>query len=757
MIDHLVREWVRRRRAEQQVPGGFQSVAVVAAALKSTGGVERADRLGIADAIPLTGEHLGLSPFLPAYVRRDVDEELRHCLAAATGGRAFLLLVGQSGAGKTRTAFETVAETLPEWRFVRPSDGESLNRLVDDKADLSRTVIWLDELQAFLRGATPLTAHTVRHLLAPSSAPTVLIGTMWPVNYETLAAQPDDGVHDLNANARDVLRMVTKRVDMSTRFSAEEMRRVAAKGGDPRLAEAVASAMDDCVTLELAAVPQLIRKWRSGIDQQLGANTYGAAMLTAAVTIRRCGHPPLIPPDLLTAMAKTLLSGHQRAVAPADWQARAVAWACHPVRGDSAPLTADGQDIGAVEGYRVHDALVQDAASNPAGPAGKVDESAWILVSELASPEACFDVGVVAYDTGQLPAALVASRRAADFGNTSAMYNLGLQLYKAGDQDLARQWWQRSADLGNVGAMYNLGILLVQAEDTERAQRWLKRAAEMGHARAMNYIGLQAKQSGDGRQAQKWWQRSADLGNDDAMFHLGTLRYEAGDAGQAEHWLRQGAELGHTGAMTNLGAVLKEKGDLPQAHRWYRQAADLGNADAMFNLGCLLAEAKNGDKAQRWYTRAAAVGHTRAMVNQGWLLYEAGDAEQAQQWLQRAASLGDADAMFNLGSLVGDLGDMRRALRWYRQAAELGHVNAMSNLGALLSEQNVTEEAEQWLLRAASHDHAAAMNNLGALYYEKDDLERAEHWLKRAAALGHVGAADNLEILTLETADGHDG
>src|ERR1700722_3675953 len=57
---------------------------------------------------------------IPAYVPRDVDGQLRECLLA--GG--FVLLVGDSTAGKSRTAFEAL-HALPGHVLVCPVDREA--------------------------------------------------------------------------------------------------------------------------------------------------------------------------------------------------------------------------------------------------------------------------------------------------------------------------------------------------------------------------------------------------------------------------------------------------------------------------------------------------------------------------------------------------------------------------------------------------------------------------------------------------------
>ncbi|MGW5348647.1 hypothetical protein, partial [Streptomyces sp. NPDC004050] len=52
----------------------------------------------------------------PAYIRRDVEPQLREALRRA----GFVLLVGESAAGKSRLAHEVARSLFPPHAFVRP-------------------------------------------------------------------------------------------------------------------------------------------------------------------------------------------------------------------------------------------------------------------------------------------------------------------------------------------------------------------------------------------------------------------------------------------------------------------------------------------------------------------------------------------------------------------------------------------------------------------------------------------------------------
>jgi hypothetical protein len=135
-------------------------------------------RLGVHKAAPATipTEVLGgdgAAEHVPAYVPRDVDGGLRERLAA--GG--FVLLVGDSTAGKTRAAFEAMAATLPKHVLVCPSSRESVSVAVTQAAQARRCVLWLDDLERFL-GSGGLTAAQLGRLIIGAGQQRVILATL---------------------------------------------------------------------------------------------------------------------------------------------------------------------------------------------------------------------------------------------------------------------------------------------------------------------------------------------------------------------------------------------------------------------------------------------------------------------------------------------------------------------------------------------------------------------------------------------------
>ncbi len=68
------------------------------------------------------------------------------------------------------------------------------------------------------------------------------------------------------------------------------------------------------------------------------------------------------------------------------------------------------------------------------------------------------------------------------------MFNLGLLAYEAGDLDAARDWWEKAAKLGDPRAMTNLGLFAEEAGDLDAARAWYEKAAKLGEPDAARWL-----------------------------------------------------------------------------------------------------------------------------------------------------------------------------------------------------------------------------------------------------------------------------
>jgi hypothetical protein len=267
-------------------------------------------RLGVHAAISVSGVP---DEVPPEYVPRDVDTAefgVRARVAAAAELGGFVLLVGGSSVGKTRSAAEAVKSLLPDWWLVHPAGAAEVAALA--QAPMPRSVVWLDELQRYLGGEHGLTGGVMRALL-DARHPTVIVGTLWPDRYTTYAAVPAPSGADPHGREREVLDLADV-VRIGPEFSAaEEGRARASAARDRRLQVALKSAGYG-LTQTLAAAPELVARW----EDARTAAPYAWAVLTAALDAVRLGVRAPLSPDFLQAASPGYCTSEQRAEAHED-------------------------------------------------------------------------------------------------------------------------------------------------------------------------------------------------------------------------------------------------------------------------------------------------------------------------------------------------------------------------------------------------------------------------------------------------------
>jgi transcriptional regulator with XRE-family HTH domain len=328
---HLAWERVRALDVEQP-----------AHALKRTP-VQECDpyELGVHQAYSLRG-----APEPPAYVHRDTEGELQRALMNARNRNGFILLIGQSGAGKTRLAYEMMQRTLRDFGLLHPAGTDELGAVPPP-----RTVVWLDDMDQYLRSG--LTRSMLQALLG-GPRPVVVLGTIWPSQYHAYMTLPQPGGQDIHQREREVLNLATV-IDVKAGLSPSELDSArAAARDDPRIAAAMNSS-DHGIFQNMAAGPHLMRRWNNAGD------VYAEALITAAINARRTGAWDPLDIDQLREAVWAQLSATQKAQAPRDWLEKALSYATAPVPGGIAVLTPTSGTTGTApaNGYHVADFLVQ--------------------------------------------------------------------------------------------------------------------------------------------------------------------------------------------------------------------------------------------------------------------------------------------------------------------------------------------------------------------------------------------------------------
>lgn len=252
---------------------------------------------------------------LPPYVRRDRHDQL---VALLRPGR-FVLVVGDAAAGKTRLAWEAVADTLGRHRLFAPTPPD-LAAAVKEMSGTRRAVLWLDDLERYL---DVLSATTVDELLAGGHR--VVVATMRLQEFDLLNTESDRTL----AECRHRILASAEHVRVEKRFSAAELAR--ADRRHPVLADALAAT--DALAEHLAGGPALLVRWRDGTHPR------GAALVSAAVDCRRAGYLSPLPVQLLDEVHGHYLTDADAAESTVD------AWAWATERHPSALLERAGETV----------------------------------------------------------------------------------------------------------------------------------------------------------------------------------------------------------------------------------------------------------------------------------------------------------------------------------------------------------------------------------------------------------------------------
>ena len=238
--------------------------------------------LGVHPA-PDASSNLVAAPRVPAYVLRDIDEQLRDLLSH--GG--FVLLVGDSTAGKSRTAYEAMTVALPRYILIAPHDREALPSALAKAAATKHCVLWLDDLEGYL-GAGALTRNKITGLITGNGQCRVVLATLRAAEETryTSDTMAPEAARQAHRDAREVLEQA-HRVRLQRLFTIEEQKRAKTLESDPRIADAVAHADTYGIAEYLAAGPELVRDWENAwnpnTEPGVPTNPRGAALVTCAV------------------------------------------------------------------------------------------------------------------------------------------------------------------------------------------------------------------------------------------------------------------------------------------------------------------------------------------------------------------------------------------------------------------------------------------------------------------------------------------
>lgn len=597
----------------------------------------------------------------PAFVPRDVSGQLAGMLRRDR----FVLLVGESTAGKSRAGYELIRSELPGYRVVQPSHRDTAAAAAGLAAKTRRSVLWLDDLERFL-GSGGLTGAAVRLVLDAAGRERFIVATMRAEEYAKFSGRIGVGAEGVGREVLregwDVLRLAA-RVEVPRMWAAGEIARASHRQDDERVAEAVRHAGEFGVAEYLAAAPQLLAEWRDAWAP--ATHPRAAAMVLAAVGARRAGvHRPL-PSQVLLRMHEPYLRarGGER-LRPEPAQA-ALEWATTPLYATSSLLLPAG------DGFLAFDYLI-DAADKD-----RVPPQALGALIAFSTPHESLDIGELAWRwslTGQAEAAF----RHAEAGG----------LFKA----TVRRCHLIREDQGGHAAALRF------AKD---AAAWIEAVHGPDNTQtidALNLVAWETGHSGDPATARQQLEHLADragqlLGSGhkqtlEMRFGVAEMTGNAGDPDRAVHlyeelaeecWRRLGDDDGLAiGCRDQVAWWVREAGDPQRAARLYREliadmTGQLGSpADQVFGtryrLAACLTETGDYEAAlhdwEQLITEATAANGglwsstLDARSKHAECAGKAGDPARAVQLLQ--ALLADTETLNEPGSVL--LLHIRRSL-----------------------------------------------------------------------------------------------
>ena len=233
----------------------------------------------------------------PMYVPRDIDTDLRELLATP----GFVLIAGDSTAGKTRSAFEAVAAALPDHTLVAVQDKKALASAVSQLTQMHNAVLFLDDLERFL-GDGGLTRSTVYQVM--NGRQHYIVATIRSTELDKYDSV-DAGARIVNRGILAALEL-SRRIDLKRMFSQAERDRARTRARlDERIAEALRHADKFGFAEYLAAGPELMARWQNA--REGGDHVRGAALCAAAIDCRRAGLTGPLPRPLLNSLVEGYL------------------------------------------------------------------------------------------------------------------------------------------------------------------------------------------------------------------------------------------------------------------------------------------------------------------------------------------------------------------------------------------------------------------------------------------------------------------
>ncbi|WP_327034891.1 tetratricopeptide repeat protein [Micromonospora ureilytica] len=719
----------------------------------------------------------------PAYVPRAIDDQLRGLVRAGATRGCFVLLLGGSCVGKTRTAYEAILKLLPDWELFQPGDADEVRSYAANPPP--RTVLWLDELHNYLGGARGLSAATMR-ALRKSNASVIVIGTLWPDKYLTYTSLPTDSDDDPYAPERALLRLADV-VDVPTALSGHELEHAEAiSHTDPRIRTALNST-DFGMTQVLAAAPHLVRRWESAPTPTANA------VITAAADARRMGIFQPLTASMLAEAAMGYLSASERAAAQATWFDSAITYATQRLHGATAALSAVADNTGTVTGYVVADYLVQ-RGSQTRRTAVPPDAFWLACATHVQDPTGHFRLGLAAEHRGlvalaesfyrsssaagdvnardqlirllcterRIDDAMAVLRLAAAKGEPDANKRLATLLERNGElAEAADVWrsmvpddqaaypplaaalernnevgaavavWKQAAASGVTDAVYQLVSMFERHGRVDEAVEVLRHAGTGGDARAWEHLIQLLQRHNRAGEVDQVRRDALAAGAPGALARLVRMLEAQHRPADVEAVLRQAAKDGRRGARAWLARHLELQGAAGQAEQVLREAADRGDDNARHELERFLYRQQPDETEDRLRQRVAE-GEAHAEYKLAAHLERRAEYDRLIEFWKTRGDCGDPHALYALAGVLDRVGRVDDALDVFHQLVRLGW-SMFGSIAEILEERGQYAEAIEAWRRAVAAGELGAWESLAWLLEHQNRFDEAEQVLREAA------------------------
>ncbi|MEW1752048.1 tetratricopeptide repeat protein [Streptomyces angustmyceticus] len=609
---------------------------------------------------------------------RDIDSILRECLEESKDG-GFLLIVGDSTAGKTRSLYEALLKVVPQARVIAPSTGGSVVEVLREvRSKPQSCVLWLDDLERYL-GPGAVEPFLVGELIRSGVC---IAATLRAERYEAYIPQAEKiACASSDTASQHVARVglqvlnIAELIEINRSWSNHEIE-AAEECDDPRVEEAVKRHGPYGIAEYLAAGPPLHSEWKRAL--RANGNPRGHALVAAAVDLARAGVIGPIATSTLRDLHEIYLDRAGGSLLRPERFEVALKWASDVRYGVTSLLMPAGEGT-----WRPFDYLVDTVSrENVDFPEGDAVWKAAISITD--SHWQRFSVALAAFETD--------------------------------NKKVAEEIWIDLAAEDDGHAAFHLAELFKERGEVERQESWLRSSVAAGNKQSMLLLGellIEQKLIGE---AEEWLIRGLALGEADCAWHLGKIRASVGDVSGAEELWQTGLDMGSQGAGTSLGISLARRKGHGSAIAVFREVVEKFNKPgAQFNLGRALMGAGDTENAKIWYRKAANEGYAAAQINLGMLHAEEGDYAAALELLMKSVEAEDWMGVCHAADIQSLLGNIDEAFRLYQLSFENGHLHSAEHLGVLCLRSRDIPGAKRWFRMARKRGSEAASWNLAVM------------------------------------------